>query len=50
MSRVTALVLLLVYGAYLYFQLGSHSDFLSERCCWRGRRMLWGVVRSFVRV
>ena len=30
MSHVTALVLLVVYGAYLYFQLGSHAHLFAE--------------------
>jgi Ca2+:H+ antiporter len=30
MSRITALMLLGVYGAYLYFQLGSHSELINE--------------------
>jgi len=30
MSRMTAVALLTCYVAFLYFQLGSHSDMLNE--------------------
>lgn len=30
LSRGTSVILLVVYGAYLYFQLGTHSDLFNE--------------------
>ncbi len=45
MSRMTAVALLGVYGAFLYFQLGSHSEMLNETSAW-----LWGRGMGVPRV